>query len=88
MRMPRISQFHGVSIYMYYSDHPPPHFHAMHGDDEAVIAIAPPALHQGDLPRSALKKVLKWAALHQAALLDNWRLAQAGQPLNQIPPLP
>jgi len=41
MQMPRISQFHGVSIYMYYSDHPPPHFHAMHGDDEALLSISP-----------------------------------------------
>jgi hypothetical protein len=86
--MPRISQFHGVSIYMYYFDHTPPHFHAMHGDDEAVITINPPALHQGTLPGSALRRVLQWVSLHQAALLDNWQLAQAGQPLNQIPPLP
>jgi hypothetical protein len=88
MRMPRISQFHGVSIYMYYSDHPPPHFHAMHGDDEAVITVAPPGLQQGSLPRRALTRVLNWTGLHQADLLTNWRLSQAGQPLNPIPPLP
>jgi hypothetical protein len=86
--MPRISQFHGVSIYMYYSDHPPPHFHAMHGDEEAVIQIAPPGVLQGSLPGKALKRVLEWAALHQDALLENWQLARAGQPPNQVPPLP
>jgi len=86
--MPRISQFHGVSIYMYYSDHPPPHFHAISGDEEAVIAVNPPGVLQGSLPRSALRRVLEWAALHQAALLENWQLARSGQPLNQIPPLP
>jgi hypothetical protein len=88
MQMPRISQFHGVSIYMYYSDHPPPHFHAMHGDDEGLSSISLPDLHRGYLPGSVLKRVLEWAELHQTALLDNWRLAQTGQPLNQIPPLP
>jgi hypothetical protein len=86
--MPRISHFHGVSIYMYFHDHAPPHFHAMHGDHEALIAITPPGLHQGTLPRAALKRVLAWAALHQAALLTDWQLAQNGQPLNPIPPLP
>jgi hypothetical protein len=24
--MPRISQFYGILIYMYYRDYPPPHF--------------------------------------------------------------
>jgi hypothetical protein len=86
--MPRISQFHGVSIYIYFHDHAPPHFHAIHGDDEAVITIAPPALHQGGLPRRSLRRVLRWANLNQTALLDDWQLAQNGQPLNPIPPLP
>jgi hypothetical protein len=86
--MPKISQFHGVSIYMYFMDHAPPHFHAMHGDNEALIAIVPPTLLQGSLPRKALKNVLEWATLNQAALVANWQLAQAGQPLHQVPPLP
>jgi hypothetical protein len=73
---------------MYYSDHPPPHFHALHGDDEAVITIAPPSLYQGSRPRNVLRRVLDWADLHQSALLENWQLAQTGQPLNPIPPLP
>jgi hypothetical protein len=25
--MPRISEFFGIAIYMYYRDHAPPHFH-------------------------------------------------------------
>jgi hypothetical protein len=85
MPMPRISQFHGVSIYMYYFDHPPPHFHAIHGDDEALITIAPPGLQRGYLPGGVLKRVLEWAALHQAALMDNWQLAQSGQPSIKSP---
>jgi Domain of unknown function (DUF4160) len=27
--MPRISQFYGIAIYMYYRDHAPPHVHAI-----------------------------------------------------------
>jgi hypothetical protein len=31
--------------------------------------------------------VLAWAELHQAELLENWRLARAGETLNEIDPL-
>ena len=37
--MPRISEFYGIVIYMYYSDHAPPHFHAIYGQFEAEILI-------------------------------------------------
>jgi hypothetical protein len=86
--MPSISQFYGVSIYMYFLDHNPPHFHAIHGDDEAVISIAPAGVLLGSLPSGSLKRVLTWAAQHQAELLANWRNAQSGQSLTPISPLP
>ena len=28
--MPRVSEFYGIAIYPYYSDHNPPHFHAVY----------------------------------------------------------
>lgn len=84
----RVSQFHGVSVYMYFYDHAPPHFHAMYGDDEAVITIVPPSILFGNLPRNFLKRVLSWTGLHQAEQLVDWQLAQRGQPLNPIPPPP
>jgi len=37
--MPKVSQFFGVLIYMYFRDHAPPHFHAQYGDFEALIEI-------------------------------------------------
>jgi hypothetical protein len=27
-----ISRFRGIVVRMYFDDHPPPHFHAVHGD--------------------------------------------------------
>ncbi|WP_353616310.1 DUF4160 domain-containing protein [Bacillus sp. es.034] len=27
--MPKISEFGGISIYLYYNDHDPPHFHVI-----------------------------------------------------------
>jgi uncharacterized protein DUF4160 len=38
--MPRVGSFYGIDILMYYGDHPPPHFHARHGDEEAKVEIA------------------------------------------------
>ena len=59
--MPRISQFRGIDISMYYNDHAPPHFHAEHGDDEAVIDIMNLTVIDGSLPSKLLKLVLQWA---------------------------
>lgn len=85
--MPCVSQFFGVSIYMYYSDHEPPHFHAMYGEDEAVFGIETLAVRAGSLPRRARALVVEWASLNHAELLANWEHAREGEPLQPIDPL-
>lgn len=85
--MPRISQFLGIIIAMYYDDHPPPHFHARYAEHEATIVIETLEVLEGRLPRHALSRVLKWAEIHQAELRDNWILARQGEPLNPVEPL-
>jgi hypothetical protein len=85
--MPRISQFFGIIISMYYNDHSPPHFHAKYAEHEAKVAIETLELEEGNLPRRALAMVLEWAALHRAELWDDWERAREGQPLVQIEPL-
>ena len=52
--MPRISEFFGIVIAMYYNDHAPPHFHAIYGEYEAKIAIDIFKTLDGKLPRRAL----------------------------------
>jgi hypothetical protein len=37
--MPTIAIVDGVKIQMFYDDHAPPHFHAIIGGEEALIAI-------------------------------------------------
>ena len=37
--MPRISEFFGIVIYMYFNDHAPPHFHAEYGEFEAAYNV-------------------------------------------------
>lgn len=39
------------------------------------------------LARRQLRFVLAWAELHQEELLENWRLARAGETLREIEPL-
>jgi hypothetical protein len=85
--MPRIGLFYGIAIYMYYRDHPPPHFHAIYGEHETVIAIATGEVVEGKLPRKARALVAEWTTAHRAELQHNWELARASEPLTAIPPL-
>jgi len=85
--MPRLSQFYGIAIYMYYRDHAPPHFHAIYGEYEAVFQIATGTVLAGQLPRRARAMVEDWLAAHQTELQQDWELAAANQPLFPVPPL-
>lgn len=85
--MPRLSQFYGIAIYMYYRDHAPPHFHAIYGEHDAAIEIATGTVIAGQLPRRALALVNDWLSLHRPALQHDWDLAAANQPLLPVPPL-
>ncbi len=62
--MPRLASFYGIAIYMYWADHPPPHFHAEYGVDQVVLAIADGSVVAGELPRRALRLVEEWRSLH------------------------
>jgi hypothetical protein len=85
--MPRVCQFYGVVIYMYFNDHLPSHFHAEYGDFEAVYDIDSLDVLRGQLPRRAHIMVIEWALAHRNELRDNWRKARKQQPLHQIEPL-
>jgi hypothetical protein len=85
--VPRISQFYGIIIAMYYNDHAPPHFHVRYGDQEATMILETLEILGGALPRRALALVLEWAALHREELRQNWGRARRGEPLEPIEPL-
>lgn len=85
--MPRISEFFGIVIYMYYREHAPPHFHAEYGGEEVLISIRDLSVLKGRIAARALGLVMEWAALHQADLLHVWELARALEPLPTIEPL-
>jgi hypothetical protein len=37
--MPEIARFYGIVIKLFFGDHPPPHFHAVYGEYNAVFDI-------------------------------------------------
>lgn len=86
-RMPRISEFYGIAVYIYYRDHNPPHFHAIYGESEAIVEIRTGDILEGRLPRRAAKLVSEWCEIRREALLADWALAEAQQPLLPIQPL-
>lgn len=85
--MPRLSEFYGVIIAMYYNDHAPPRFHAKYSEFEAVIAIPTLDVLRGSLPRRAYALTVEWAIAHRSELMANWERARRGEPLTPIAPL-
>lgn len=85
--MPRISEFFGIVIAMYFGDHDPPHFHALYRGEEAAVGIDPIQVLAGYLPPRTRALVLEWAELNQESLKANWDRAIAHQPLEKIDPL-
>jgi hypothetical protein len=86
--VPRISSFYGIVIAMYYREHGVPHFHALYGEHEASIAISSLDLLGGSLPPQVFRLVKRWATLHRKEPLKNWDLAEQGEVLESVDPLP
>jgi hypothetical protein len=85
--MPRISEFFGIVIALYYQDHAPPHFHALYGGREVLVRIDTLEVLAGWIPRRAMALVVEWASLHRPELGEDWERARQGLPLATIPPL-
>jgi hypothetical protein len=71
---------------MNFKDHNPPHFHVWFGDYKAIITIQE-GIVKGEMPKRALKMIFEWLEIHQTELMNDWELAQNGEPLNSIEPL-
>ena len=84
--MPEISHFYGIVIYMYVSEHNPPHFHVWYNDYKAIVTIEE-GIVKGSLPRRALTLVYEWLDLHKRELMENWELLREFKSPNKIKPL-
>ena len=85
--MPRISEFFGIVVRMFYNDHLPAHFHADYGGSEAVYAVETLDVLRGRLPRRAHALVVEWATLRRSELRADWDKAREGLALDDIEPL-
>ena len=81
--MPEVSRFYGIAIKIFFGDHPPPHFHAVYGEYNALVSIETLAIIEGDLPKRAEKLVLEWAGIYQSELIEMWN----SQDFRKLPPL-
>jgi hypothetical protein len=86
--VPRISEFFGIVIYMYWFDqqkHRTPHFHARHTGEEAVFDLTGACL-EGDLgPRA--NRLIVGCQERQTELREAWKAAAAGEAIPWVAPL-
>jgi hypothetical protein len=74
--VPRISEFYGIVIAMYYREHGVPDFHATYAGETVVISIQTGAVVAGDVSPRALRLVQEWAEMHRDELRLNWARAR------------
>jgi hypothetical protein len=82
--MPSIADIDGVRIMMYWNDHPPPHFHALFAEHRAVFEIGSLKVVAGDLPRSKIAAVRKWAKSRRERLMATWDRVREGKPVGSL----
>lgn len=81
--MPSISDFFGITIYMYYAhgQHKAAYFHARYQGSDASFSIETGEVLAGSLPPRVVKLIQDWNFRHQIELLENWAKIQK----NEIP---
>jgi hypothetical protein len=87
--MPRISEFFGLTIYMYWFDnqkHSVAHFHVRYQGAEAVFALNGARI-EGNLGPRVDRLVLEWCDERRAELQQAWSCAMLGQEIPWILPL-
>ena len=89
-KMPAISMFYGLIVYMYFMDnkqHKLPHIHVKYQNDEVIVSIPDGQILDGKIPPPKMKLLLAWIELHKEELLANWQLAVSGEQPYKIEPL-
>lgn len=88
--MPSISNFYGITIYMYNEEgsvHHCPHIHAKVGDEEIVIDFETDNILAGSIAENKKKLLLAWIEIHRVELSNDWIKLQAGKACDKISPL-
>lgn len=85
--MPRIAQFGGMAIYVYFDDHDPPHFH-IRGQEKTRMNILTGEYLKGDPPLSKNKErdILIWLRKNRNDIMKAWDDCRRGIMPENIPP--
>ena len=80
-KVPNISEFFGISIYMYHAHgkHHLPYFHARYQGSDASFSIVTGEVLAGKLPPKAVKLIQEWCKKHQSELSANWDRVQRNE---------
>ncbi len=70
--MPRIKDFGGFQIWMYFEDENPPHFHVEGPDFSAKLRIDDLTVIAGSLPAMVRRRVRRWVPANRALLNAKW----------------
>jgi Domain of unknown function (DUF4160) len=84
--LPQISRFRGLSILLYFDDHPPPHFHVRAGDTDAIVVIRSGRI-EGRVSSAQRALLERWRKEHVLELIQNWKRAAHHEPIHRIEPL-
>jgi hypothetical protein len=87
--MPRISEFFGIVIYMYWFDqdkHKMPHFHAKYAEFKAVFTLDGHII-EGSLGRIGDRLVKEWAGSRRAEISEAWEKASHGKEIPWVRPI-
>lgn len=71
--MPTIATFDGIKIYIYNSEHNPPHVHAYEAEFSAIFDIADSAMTAGALPKNSQRRVREWLDDNREFAARMWR---------------
>lgn len=71
--MPQIEEINGIRIYIYKSDHNPPHLHCYKSGRSAVVDIRTGIVIVGDMKAADLKIIKSWVVDNRDLLLDMWK---------------
>ncbi len=88
--MPRISEFFGLVVYMYWFDvqkHKTPHFHVRYKGIEATFDLSGNVI-EGNLGNTAERLVRSWCELRKTELQRAWSQAVNGKEVPWVLPLP
>jgi len=70
--MPVIARFYGIVVKMYFSDHLPPHIHAVYGEYNGIFDLKTLEMIEGDLPGRAIRLVNEWQKEYKNELIKIW----------------